>query len=36
MSEEEKAGIVEEEIMDSASKQCVRSQLPLDEVVFSW
>jgi hypothetical protein len=29
MSEEEKAGTVEEEIMDSASKQCTSSQLPL-------
>jgi hypothetical protein len=34
MSEEEKAGIVEEE-MDSASRQCTSSQRPRSEAVFS-
>jgi hypothetical protein len=31
----EKAGIVEEKIMDSASRQCASSQLPRGEAVFS-
>jgi hypothetical protein len=35
MSEEEKAEIVEKEIMDSASKQCTSSQHPRGEAVFS-
>jgi hypothetical protein len=35
MSEEEKAGIVEEEIMDSASRQCASSQCPRAEAVFN-
>jgi hypothetical protein len=35
VSEEEKAGIVEEEIMDSASRQCASSQRPRDEAIFS-
>jgi predicted nucleotidyltransferase len=34
-STEEKAGIVEEEIMDSASSQCASSQRPRGEAVFS-
>jgi hypothetical protein len=35
VSEEEKAGILEEEIMDSASRQCASSQCRHDEAVFS-
>jgi hypothetical protein len=35
MSEEEKAGTVEEEIMDSASRQCTSSHRPHGEAVFS-
>jgi hypothetical protein len=35
MTEEEKAGIVEEEIMDSASRQHASSQCPHGEAVFS-
>lgn len=35
MSEEEKAGIVEEDITDSASRQCATSQRPRGEAVLS-
>jgi hypothetical protein len=35
MSEEEKAGIVDEEMMDSASRQCATSQRPHREAIFS-
>jgi hypothetical protein len=34
MSEEEKFGLVEEEEIDSASRQCTRSQRPRREAVF--
>jgi hypothetical protein len=35
MSEEEKAAAVEEDIMDSASRQCSSSQRPYHETIFS-
>jgi hypothetical protein len=35
MSEKEKARIVEEEIVDSASRRCARSQRPRGEAIFS-
>jgi hypothetical protein len=35
MSDEEKAVIVEEKIMDSTSRQCTNSQSPCSEAMFS-